>query len=179
MNKMRIALCLPVALTIALGGCGTLGSGKNAPDEFRVLTMAPLVVPPEYNLLPPRPGEVGVQDLQASEAARRAILGQARAEGNMTPGEQALIANSSRGQVDPSIRAKLDSETAQLTVKSKNFADRILFWRKGDTFISDQTMLDADAEAERLRRQELVMGSTGGDKIVMRKSRKKIRLPGL
>ncbi len=178
MNPMRLALLLSASSALILGGCGTLGGGKNQPDEFKVLTMAPLVVPPEYNLLPPRPGEIGLQDLRASEAARRAILGQARTDGLASAGERALVANSKSRSFDPSIRSKLDSETAQLTIKPKNFADRILFWRGGDTHIVDETMLDADAEAERLRRQELVEGSTGGGKVKIRKS-SKIRLPGL
>ncbi len=178
MNRTRTALLIPAAFALLLGGCGTLGGGKNQPDEFKVLTMAPLVVPPEYNLLPPRPGELGIEDLRASEAARKAMLGRARPEAIVSPGERALLANSTRGKLDPSIRTKLDAETQQLTVKSKNFADRILFWRKGDTYIADETMLDADAEAERLRREKLVKGATGGGKVAIKKGGR-IRLPGL
>ncbi len=178
MNRMRIALCLPAALAITLGGCGTIGSGKNSPDEFKVLTMAPLVVPPEYNLLPPRPGELGTEDLKAAEAARRAIMGQGESTVPASAGERALVANSTRGAIDPTIRSKLDAEVGQLTLKSKSFADRILFWRDGDTYIADETMLDADAEAERLRREKLIKKATAGAKVDIRKGRK-IRLPGL
>ncbi len=178
MNPLRIALFVSAGSVLILGGCGTLGGGKNQPDEFKVLTMAPLVVPPEYNLLPPRPGEMGLQDIRASEAARRAILGQAQSASTASTGERALIASSTSSSFDPAIRTKLDSETAQLTIKKKSFADRILFWRGGDTYIADETMLDADAEAERLHREELIDGSTGGGKVTIRKG-SKIRLPGL
>ena len=178
MNPMRTALILPAVLALALGGCGTTRGGKNQPDEFKVLTMAPLVVPPEYNLIPPRPGELGVEDLRTSEAARKAMFGSARSSANVSPAERALLANLSQGKIDPAIRTKLDAEGGQLTVKSKSFADRILFWRKGDTYIADETMLDADAEAERLRREKLIKGATGGGNVKIRKGTR-IRLPGL
>jgi Protein of unknown function (DUF3035) len=178
MNPMRIAFIIPTAFALMLGGCGTFGSGKNQPDEFKVLTMAPLVVPPEYNLLPPRPGELGIEDLRASEAARQAILGTARSNSKASAGERALVQSSTRGVVDSSIRTKLDAESGNLTVKSKSFADRILFWRDGDTYIGDETLLDADAEAERLRREKLVKGAIGNGKVKISKG-SKIRLPGL
>ncbi|MGH6945318.1 MAG: DUF3035 domain-containing protein, partial [Geminicoccaceae bacterium] len=47
---------------LALGGCarGTvqsaLGMDKRAPDEFLVVRRAPLIVPPDFDLRPPRPG---------------------------------------------------------------------------------------------------------------------------
>lgn len=170
---------LLIAAVMALGGCQSFGGSKVRPDEFKVLTKAPLVVPPEYNLLPPRPGELGPQDLRASEAARQALVGQARSGGVASVGEQTLIANSTRGVLDPSIRTKLDVEGGQLTTKSKSFADRILFWRGGDTYIGDETAIDADAEAERLKREELIKGATGGGPVTMKKSSKRLRLPGL
>lgn len=179
MNPMRTALVIPAtfALALTLGGCGTMG-GKNQPDEFKVLTMAPLVVPPEYNLIPPRPGELGIEDLRTADAARKAMFGTGRPSANVDPAERALLANIGQGKIDPSIRTKLDAEGGQLTVKSKSFADRILFWHKGDTYIADDTMLDADAEAERLRREKLIKGSTGGGDVQIRKG-SRIRLPGL
>lgn len=178
MKKTRFALYVSAVAAMALGGCASFGGGKAQPDEFKVLTKAPLVVPPEYNLLPPRPGELGPQDLRASEAARQALTGQTSREGVTSIGEQALIAKSNRGLIDPSIRAKLDIETGQLTTKSKSFADRILFWRGGDTFIGDETALEADVEAERLRREALIAGAKGEGPIKIERGRQ-VRLPGL
>ena len=69
-----------VALTAAtgLGGCQSasraMGMAKVTPDEFRVVTKAPLVVPPEYALRPPAPGEPRPQELQPESAARNALL---------------------------------------------------------------------------------------------------------
>ena len=48
------------ALAIALSGCDTIreaaGVTKQTPDELAVVTKAPLVIPPDYNLRPPKPG---------------------------------------------------------------------------------------------------------------------------
>lgn len=73
---MRIAARLALAATAALlvAGCaggGPFGRGRG-PDEFAVARNAPLAVPPDFALTPPRPGEpdVGAQDprVQALQA---------------------------------------------------------------------------------------------------------------
>ncbi len=52
MKKIVIIL----AVTALLGACSgmkkTLGIEKEAPDEFMVMSRAPLSLPPEYNLRP-------------------------------------------------------------------------------------------------------------------------------
>ena len=49
-----------LGLGLSLMGCENIrqatGSAKLPPDEFTVLTKAPLVLPPDYNLRPPQPG---------------------------------------------------------------------------------------------------------------------------
>ena len=50
---------LACAALIATGCTSTsrvLGLEKSAPNEFNILTKAPLIVPPEYNLRPPAVG---------------------------------------------------------------------------------------------------------------------------
>ncbi|WP_040612547.1 DUF3035 domain-containing protein, partial [Teichococcus cervicalis] len=51
------AALLPVACTLLLAGCGgdtarTLGFTRDAPDEFSVVTRAPLSLPPTLGNLP-------------------------------------------------------------------------------------------------------------------------------
>lgn len=170
------------AFGLILGGCASVsratGSSKARPDEFRVLTKAPLEIPPEYNLIPPRPGEQRPQDLAASQAARIALLG-GDGSAAATLGEQVLVAKTRGDLTDNSIRAQLDAETNRQVTKSTNFTDRVLFWRNGDTYIEEGTMLDADAEAERLRREQSAETATGGGSVVIRKKRRGIKLPGL
>ena len=56
---MRLShLALAGSAALLLAGCGGGGPfGRSGPDEFRVGRAAPLVVPPDFALTPPRPGE--------------------------------------------------------------------------------------------------------------------------
>jgi hypothetical protein len=55
----RIApLALAATAAMLVAGCGTGGVlGRDRPDEFAVARTAPLVIPPDFALTPPRPGE--------------------------------------------------------------------------------------------------------------------------
>jgi hypothetical protein len=70
-------LVLAVSAATLVAGCaagGPFGRGRG-PDEFAVARNAPLAVPPDFALTPPRPGEadVGSQDPRAQ--ALQALFG--------------------------------------------------------------------------------------------------------
>ncbi|MEO1706834.1 MAG: DUF3035 domain-containing protein, partial [Pseudomonadota bacterium] len=69
-----LSIIAALTVSVVLGGCSALG-GKNAPDEFAITTKAPLVVPPDYALRPPKPGESRPQELSTSERAQQVLLG--------------------------------------------------------------------------------------------------------
>jgi hypothetical protein len=56
---MRLStFVLAGSAALLLAGCAGGGPfGRSRPDEFAVARNAPLVVPPDFNLAPPRPGE--------------------------------------------------------------------------------------------------------------------------
>ncbi|KUR72384.1 hypothetical protein AQZ52_03750 [Novosphingobium fuchskuhlense] len=60
-----------------LGACSQGGSLFNRirPDEFAVTRQAPLVVPPDFALMPPNPGAPRPQDLDSSKQALDALFG--------------------------------------------------------------------------------------------------------
>ena len=70
MNRVIVAAAALVA--VGLAGCQStqraLGMSKVTPDEFRIVTKAPLVVPPDYGLRPPAPGEPRPSELQPERA---------------------------------------------------------------------------------------------------------------
>ena len=71
----RLVLALSAATLVAgCAGGGPFGRGRG-PDEFAVARNAPLAVPPDFALTPPRPGEadVGAQDPRAQ--ALQALFG--------------------------------------------------------------------------------------------------------
>src|SRR4029078_3687721 len=108
-----------------------LGMSKVTPDEFRVVTKAPLVVPPDYALRPPAPGEPRPQELQPESAARNALLGQREAE-QRSDGEKMLVAKAGAEKADPLVRYVVDDEFGDFAHKEKTFADRVMFGKKGD-----------------------------------------------
>jgi len=61
-------------LLIASVGLVACSSGKKGPDEFEVMDRAPLVIPPEAELAPPRPGEPRAQEIDPSQQAFEALF---------------------------------------------------------------------------------------------------------
>ena len=120
-------------MAVGLAGCEStrqaLGMTKVVPDEFRVVTKAPLVVPPDYALRPPSPGEPRPQELQPESQARVALMGQREAE-QRSDGEKLLVAKAGADKADPLIRYVIDDEFGAVAHKERGFADRVMFWRK-------------------------------------------------
>ncbi len=183
-NRLFVATALVAAAGLA--GCQStskaLGMSKVTPDEFRVVTKAPLVVPPDYALRPPAPGEPRPQELQPESAARNALLGQREAE-QRSDGEKMLVAKAGADKADPLIRYVVDDEFGDVAHKEKGFADKVMFWKKDDasaaaapTTALDGSSTPVDAAAEKERITKL----TGNKDIVIRRDGKtKIKLPGL
>jgi hypothetical protein len=186
---MRLNLVPAVFLVSAaalLAGCSSasraLGVAKVTPDEFRVVTKAPLVVPPDYSLRPPAPGEPRPQELEPESAARIALLGQRDAEAR-SDGEKLLVGRAGGDKADPLIRYVVDDEFGAVAHKDKSFADWVMFWRKGkpaaeptDAAVaaSASTPIDPGTEAKR------IAGLTGNQPVIIaRRGSSKIKLPGL
>jgi hypothetical protein len=76
MRKSTTILMLAGGATL-LGACSQGGSLFNRirPDEFAVSRQAPLVVPPDFSLMPPNPGAPRPQDLDSSKQALDALFG--------------------------------------------------------------------------------------------------------
>lgn len=179
--RLRSAVFAAVAASVAVSGCssigGALGAERSTPDEFRTVTIAPLTVPPEYNLRPPRPGEPRPEEIYPDQRARAALLGSSAAfEGS--DAEALLVARAGGGSADPFIRSIIDGESASVVRKSRGFADQVLFWRDGEYRPPvDATPLDAAEEAERLGNIQAV---TGGGEVEIERDRDLLpKLPGL
>lgn len=155
-----IAAGVATALVAVLGGCGNtskvLGLDKQAPDEFAVVTRAPLSLPPEYNLKPPRPGAARPQEGTTRDQARRVVTGAAAQAdavrqalpADTTEGERALLQKAGTDQAVTNIRQIVDEETSALARESESFTDALLFWREPESY---GTVVDAAAESRRLR----------------------------
>ena len=167
---------LAVALPLATGGCSgvkeTLGLTKQSPDEFKVVSRAPLSMPPDYNLRPPTPGSPRPQEGTPRDQAQQAVLGipadaippigEGEAETALSSGESALLQSAGATGVDPNIRQLVDTETAEDAADSreafahllraegdsKTLADTLVFWREPEPY---GTVVDPAAEQKRLQ----------------------------
>jgi hypothetical protein len=181
--KTSTALSL-IALvsTVAVSGCSTLqqalGSSKVAPDEFRVVTKAPLVIPPEFNLRPPRPGEARPMELRPDLQARSALFG-ASLGVQASDGEKLLVERAGASSVDLGIRSIVDEEASGVVRKSQGFADRIMaFGQRSDG--PPGTPLTPEAEALRLAADQSAKQATGDGVVVIQRDRPSgFKLPGM
>ena len=149
-----------VTLLLGLGGCDqttvvkeALGLAKSSPDEFQVVSRAPLSLPPDFNLRPPQPGVPRPQEEAPRQQAQAAVFGNAGVStggapaggtegflsaggafaaetGGGSPGEVALLERAGAVGVDPTIRQVVDRETAEEVESDTQFVDRLVFWQK-------------------------------------------------
>ena len=179
MTVNRVIVATALIAAVGLVGCQStrkaLGMNKVTPDEFRVVTKAPLVVPPDYALRPPAPGKPRPQELQPESAARTALIG-ARESEVRSDGEKALVAKAGAEKADPLIRYVVDDEFGDVAHKDKGFADRVMFWRSDKPAADQTTPAPVDAAAEQQRVTSLI-----GEKpvIIQRDENKHLKLPGL
>jgi hypothetical protein len=100
MRKL-ILIGAAVALAGTLSACGNRGYDRTRPDEFAVARAAPLVIPPDFSLVPPRPGAPRPQDAQAGAQALDALFGGSAAR---SAGENAMLDAAGRTGADAGAR---------------------------------------------------------------------------
>lgn len=158
-NLSRV-VCLAAA-ALALSACenvrSELGLTKQSPDEFRVVSRAPLSLPPEFTLRPPEPGTVRPQEGSPKDQAKRAVF-RAEAPGETlderipadgrSVGERSLLMAAGADKAEPGIRQIVDRETGRLNEESESFVNDLVFWRNEPP---PGEIIDAEGEAQRLR----------------------------
>jgi hypothetical protein len=156
-QSLKIAL-VGLGLAGALSGCTSLkqamGLDKQPPDEFAIVTKAPLVVPPDFALKPPRPGAQDSQEPTASQGAAQTVFGkeapQQTAKAGQSAGEVALLESAGADRVDDSIRDQVAADNKGAVDKGESLTDRLMFW-KGD---KEEATVNSTAEQDRIRANE-------------------------
>ncbi|MEH6494427.1 MAG: DUF3035 domain-containing protein [Pseudomonas marincola] len=161
-------------LAVGLSGCENtrqaLGiQGKKAPDEFAVLTKAPLIIPPDFSLRPPSPGQKGPHDEMARTSARSALFGRKSSSGvisqeeanaaGTSAGELALLRQADAVDVDSSIRQLINEETGVLAEDDQSLIERVMFWQEKS---KPGTVVDAAKEQKRIQ-ENAALGNSAGD----------------
>ena len=185
MNFTRVAAAAALIAAAGLAGCDSaskaFGMAKVTPDEFRVVTKAPLTLPPDYSLRPPAPGEPRPQELQPESAARQALVGQR--EGDVrSDGEKLFVARAGAEHADPLVRYVVDDEFGNLAHKDKGFSDYVMFWHHGEAAAPPSALGDPNTSQpiDPAVEEKRVAQLTGGHTIVIeRRNEKGVKLPGL
>ncbi|MFT3727556.1 MAG: DUF3035 domain-containing protein [Terricaulis sp.] len=167
-TKTITLLALVAAASATTTACGSLsraaGATKVSPDEFRIVTQAPLTLPPDYSLRPPRPGEPRPQESNSSDDARATLFGQDTAA-QASQGERTLVNDAGATATDPSIRDTIDFESQGVVHRSQGFVDQLLSFGGGSAPASSP--VDADAEQRRLAEEEATRRATGGGTVTI------------
>lgn len=123
---------LGLILSPLLSACGggdtvqeALGYEQTGPDEMAVIKRPPLIVPPDYNLRPPKPGEQTAADrAAASEAARKTLLGPSSSiEGEANDARAVLTGG---GTANGASTSEAKSEGQNLLISRTDRAERDL-----------------------------------------------------
>lgn len=114
MRKVALT-ALALASLGALSACGGNKGvfGRAGPDEFAVQRRAPLVVPPDFALTPPRPGAPRPQEADSSTQTLQAMFG---GPASRSPGQRALL--NQAGTSDPGARSTASDPNAVVVDKA-------------------------------------------------------------
>ncbi|HEY5046476.1 MAG TPA: DUF3035 domain-containing protein [Rhizomicrobium sp.] len=144
-------------LALLLVGCESIreaaGITKEPPDEFAVVTKAPLVIPPEFNLRPPKPGASPTNQISPTAAAQIALYGDdpnaiaAGLTGNYSQEEKLVMAQTGAATSDHAVRQQIEADNKKMEASDPSFTEKVLFQSPEP----DQgKAVDANAEAERI-----------------------------
>jgi hypothetical protein len=148
--------------TLPLGGCDSfnraIGKTRVIPDEFQVVSNAPLAIPPDYALRPPRVGN-GPEQASATEQARETVFRAGDTSNGQTPaapsarmsaGEQDLLRQAGATTAPTDIRQTVDADPTEGVPFDRGLVDKLLFWSGPTTPPSNDT-LNPGQEASRMR----------------------------
>jgi hypothetical protein len=177
-SRLLLASALAAPLLAACGGdvSRTFGFTRDPPDEFQVQTQAPLSVPPEFALRPPRPGAPRPQQTPPREAAQgllvaRTVTGTVAVQprAGISAGEAALLA-AAGPTPPPDLRRQIETDSTLLAERDRTLTDRLLFWRRPE---EPGVALDPQREARRLR-EAAALGRdvTEGDTPIIQRRRR-------
>ena len=186
------------ALALGLSACSDgeagkfLGLEKKPPDEFSVVSRAPLTLPPDYGLKPPEPGAPrpqegtprgmaenalfrdGNRNKPASAAsgrpAPRILAGKGGNVIVQTPGDVAFLNRVDADAALPDIRQILSEENAILAIEDQELVDYLIFWRDKPP---QGTIVDAEEEKRRLQENQALGRSVSEGETPMIERKKK------
>ena len=154
---------LAISLMVLLTGCSSardiVGLSKQSPDEFEVVTRAPLSLPPDYGLRVPVPNIRRTQEKSLIESADNLIpargpqssgqnLSRADRSVAISPAEDAILGRAQAKISNQSIRAEINSDNKTISGTDKKLIEKIIFWQG---IKKPGAVLDPEKETERIK----------------------------
>ena len=128
MRKVLIATCL-IGTLASLSACGSSGLfNRQRPDEFAVSRQAPLVIPPDFALVPPAPGAAPTASPDSTRQAMEAMFG---GPAPRSAAETATLGQAGRNTAAPAIRSAVGDPGTNVVDKGATTRD-ILAAPQGD-----------------------------------------------
>ena len=168
MKKILILLLLSSVLVVSCSKVReSAGVNRKNIDEFTIIENPPLVIPPDFNLLPPDQLEEKNLDKAESDLAKEILFG-LEGETNNDNSElstmENILSESNADETDDSIRNEIDEQFASEKGSiSKSWDD-------------EMEILDSISESERIRKKLLNNDTESNEeapKIKVKKTKKK------
>ena len=168
MKKIFILLLLSSVLVVSCSKVReSAGVNRKNIDEFTIIENPPLVIPPDFNLLPPDQLEEKNLDKAESDLAKEILFG-LEGETNNDNSElstmENILSESNADETDDSIRNEIDEQFAsEKSSISKSWDD-------------EMEILDSISESERIRKKLLNNDTESNEeapKIKVKKTNKK------
>jgi len=124
-----------LSVLVALPGCAVFKVGKRSPDEFAVLTSAPLIIPPDYGLRPVEPSVLRERELARENEVEEVLFGNnpLLEEGDASPGEMALLRQIGALSVGDDIRDQIRRDNERLAnIEEKSALAKLKWWEEED-----------------------------------------------
>jgi hypothetical protein len=117
-------LILAVGLVASLSACGGGGGllNRDRPDEFAVSRAAPLVIPPDFALVPPAPGTPAAAAVDSRSEAMQAMFG---GPAQRSAAETATLNAAGRANAAAGIRSQAGDPGTEVVDKGTTTRDII------------------------------------------------------
>lgn len=118
--RKTVLIATGLAAVALLSGCGKRGYDRARPDEFAVARQAPLIIPPDFALVPPQPGAARVQAGNPQQDALSALFG----DNTGRSGAERATLNEA-GDADAGIRSSVGDPDTNVVDKGQTTRDII------------------------------------------------------
>lgn len=103
-----------------LSACGHNALGQRGPDEYSVARQPPLIIPPDYSLVPPQPGAVQANEDSASSQALQAMFGGPAPRSAV---EREALGAAGDDSADPGVRSAVGDADTKVVDKGSTTRD--------------------------------------------------------